>query len=76
MAWTREDHIAANAEGWDLFDTDEGVRLQRIDEPELWAEDNDVVIARVWDDDDDAMAFVTNNPSDLHTKALDMIGDI
>jgi hypothetical protein len=77
VSWTRADSLAANTEGWDLFDCDGSdngpLQLCKIDEPELWAEDRGVVISRTWEDDTDAWVFVARNPSDLHGKALALV---
>jgi hypothetical protein len=69
-----DDHLAANREGWDLFDSEGSengpLQLCKIDDPETWADDREVIIERTWDEDNQAWVYVWTNPSDLHTKAL------
>jgi hypothetical protein len=79
MEWTPEDSAAACIEGWDIFYSaraeDHEYDLQKIDEPELYEEENGVTGVRIWEDDADVWVFVRDTSSKLHQKALDYLAE-
>ncbi len=69
--WTKEDSKMARIEGWDLFDTGELLRIQKLDDPEeALSEFNIDICENIFESDDDAIRFVKENKSDLHEKVL------
>jgi hypothetical protein len=62
--WTHQDSAKARAEGWDLWQTDDGLRIEKFDESETF--------------DDDAKAWKhvwakAQKGSTLHSKVLGII---
>ena len=69
--WSAEHKLAANTEGWDIFDTGgEGYRLCRIDDPEQWMEDMNVPSVATLSDDTDAWRIVFSGELTHHAAAL------
>lgn len=76
MEWTREDHLAASREGWDMFESygsDNGpYQIQSFDDPDEW----EGVGLYPFDGDTDAWEHVwklAELGSTLHVKALEFL---
>lgn len=78
--WRAEDSRAARAEGWDVFDADEGVQIQKIDDPENvmveMARDGYPTVVPELKSDEAAWKIVAagvERRSPLHMRAFDLV---
>jgi hypothetical protein len=63
MTWSNADSALANAEGWDIFEACDGLRLERDDEAMTFAGDGDAWLH--------VMRKANEEQSDLHVRAME-----
>jgi len=62
MKWTNKDKMEAQSEGWDIFESSNGITIERLDDPDEGV--------RYWESDDEVRAWIRAHPTALHIKAL------